>query len=692
VDITLQEVADIVDGSKGNNYFSNQLEASLQPLFKKLKSVESSKETLSVSSLFNLDENKSKKFKDRYEKVLESFLSGYESMTKNMGISGVVNKTTGSKSPKPSEGVAKILTGAGIKPSTAKLAPPSEGVAKILASIQGKNDLTEEGVSNNVMDVNVVSLSDTVLEQLGSASESTKVVVQQPDKESNRNNDSDGSLIGKLLKGLSIALLGAGLGAGLIVAGISLAMKGLIDGGPTQGLFKLIGNVLISIGNIVFKKVTTIITNLMEPIGKLFSSKLGKGLTKKVGNILTTALGKLFKPLLNIGKNMGKGAKLLFKSIPYLGSIISLAFAVSRFKDGDMVGGLLELTSALLGLIPIPALALIPDVILMFRDFKMSKGEKSKSGGKFLQGFKNWITNLPFVKSITNVFSGIGLIFGAKSSEDIDKGIALLTGDNGLLGMLFPFASTMLSTIKYFLSGDFLMDVAMVGDKLGDFGSWIWGAISGVFKSAWTGIENAMHHTLMYIGKLGEVLLGSDFVQGILLKFKKGMLFMKLGFLSMFNVIIDLINKIPDYIENFTRDITAKANKFLPEAWQLEGVTFGDGRLNPLDTKTDIAKLNDINSKLSDIKGRDAERKLAAENEKAKRDDTKMIIAKLDELKNVTAGGAQGIMAAQASGAATVSKSIGNRPDGGVTNNNVFTDGNSNNLSDYKSRMFKEAY
>jgi hypothetical protein len=682
VDITLQEVADIVDESKGRNYFSNQLESSLQPLFKKLKSVESSKETLSVSSLFNLDENKSKKFKDRYEKVLEAFLSGYESMTKNMGIGDIVNTPTGNKppklSPKPSEGVAKILAGSGIKTPSTKVLPPSEGVAKILASIQGKKDLTEEGVVDKIMDVNVISLSDTVLKQLGSARESTAVVIEQPDKGSDGRKDSNGSLLSKIgmaIKGLTMA----GLAAGLLVGGVSLAMKGLIDGGPTKGLFKLVGNVLISIGNLIFKKFGTIIKNVMAPMGKLFSFNMGKGLTKKVGSILNTSFGKLFKPLLNIGKTMGKGAKLVFKSIPFLGSIISLAFAVSRFKDGDMVGGLLELTSALLGLIPIPALALIPDVILMFRDFTMSKSEKKSSGGSWMMGLRNWFMDLPVIQAFSNLFTGLSMIF---TGGDIDQGLAHLKLAKDLLWLIPPLIP-MLDVIEIVKDpSKFINAGKAVFSGLGTGLAWLWEKLGDILDTIWNSAAKVLDN-LMSSGPLYRMKLRFDI--GIM-KLMNSLT----GFMRDINLVIwKAEEKILYAKEKQTFLDTTKRLKIRAERQALNDLI----NAKPTDS-SDIAKFNKLEKALNDsiTKQSNADKAalIANKNAEDSKNDERAEQRHKEQLES-NAGVAQAMVASNQAGSAKVAQAVMKRSDGGTTNN-VFTDSLSKRSAEVKKRSFQHIY
>ena len=43
---------------------------------------------------------------------------------------------------------------------------------------------------------------------------------------------------------------------------------------------------------------------------------------------------------------------LVLKFIPFVGSLINFGFAIMRFKEGDIFGGILEVISGIIGLIP----------------------------------------------------------------------------------------------------------------------------------------------------------------------------------------------------------------------------------------------------------------------------------------------------------------------------------------------------
>ena len=96
---------------------------------------------------------------------------------------------------------------------------------------------------------------------------------------------------------------------------------------------------------------------------------------KVIGGLLGGAGVKL------LGKTAGKGAaKALAKQIPILGAIVGIGFGIHRFTKGDILGGILEIVSGLLTLVPNGAgnlAALGIDAYLIGKDLKgANKSEK----------------------------------------------------------------------------------------------------------------------------------------------------------------------------------------------------------------------------------------------------------------------------------------------------------------------------
>jgi len=147
-------------------------------------------------------------------------------------------------------------------------------------------------------------------------------------------------------------------GVGATIGGIMGLFSGLMDDGPFKGLKKLLGDSALAVG---FKALTK--------VG-------GKGLLKGItGSVL--------------------------KKIPLIGSLISLGFAYTRFKDGDTVGGVIDVLNAITGLLYLtPAaplalpISLALDALNAFLDFKAgeTKGkERTTKKLDILKDMGDWI-------------------------------------------------------------------------------------------------------------------------------------------------------------------------------------------------------------------------------------------------------------------------------------------------------------
>lgn len=104
---------------------------------------------------------------------------------------------------------------------------------------------------------------------------------------------------------------------------------------------------------------------------------------KFLGKILGGAGAKL------LAKTGGKGvAKALAKQIPILGAIVGIGFGIHRFTKGDVLGGILEIVSGLLTLVPSGAgnaAALGIDAFLIGRDIHKAVKGDSKEAKKVKQ-------------------------------------------------------------------------------------------------------------------------------------------------------------------------------------------------------------------------------------------------------------------------------------------------------------------
>ena len=260
----------------------------------------------------------------------------------------------------------------------------------------------------------------------------------------------------------------------LVLGGLAALVSGLTTDGPLKGLFKILSKGGIIGGVKLFQKL---FSKQIALASKQFAKIMPKNL---FGNIVKAAknfLGKIskflitpFKTLAKSGQNIfGKvvksakgflgqigsfllapfkmfakgGAKGLFgkisgmllkfvkpviSKIPGIGSLISFSFAVSRFKQGQVVRGLIDVASGIASFFPGigTAIAIGLDVLNAFLDVKSGKEEKVKQKGKFKIGdfFKKIVdtimNNFP-IKNLLQFYGGVGKVFTGNLKEGMTQ-------------------------------------------------------------------------------------------------------------------------------------------------------------------------------------------------------------------------------------------------------------------------------
>lgn len=240
---------------------------------------------------------------------------------------------------------------------------------------------------------------------------------------------------GKGLLGLLGGLASLALGSSLIGGGflgylvtgkkefLNDLWKGILKYSPVKLLVKAIDggfNLLVKplIGKIgkfgyeIFSKGIGKIaeTGLGKNIGKLFGKVIGNNLkgVKSVFSIISKAFGGFGKMMgKGVGKVVGKGfGKAALKKIPVLGALMGLMFGIDRFKQGDWVGGLLEVGSGIASIIPVAgtAISLAIDGFLVFRDFKKIMPNNEK---KNVERKKFDVKNIPVIGDIVKMMESI---------------------------------------------------------------------------------------------------------------------------------------------------------------------------------------------------------------------------------------------------------------------------------------------
>lgn len=130
-----------------------------------------------------------------------------------------------------------------------------------------------------------------------------------------------------------------------------------------------------------------------------------KGLVGKALGTVTGTLGKAVKlsGLEKIGGSLiGKIGGKLLKGIPFVGALISIGLAVKKLIDGDWIGGLFDIASALVGFIPFVGIPL--SFAIDFLSAKVTDaagGDKNKKGSVIKDFFSDLVKG--FIRKFINL-------------------------------------------------------------------------------------------------------------------------------------------------------------------------------------------------------------------------------------------------------------------------------------------------
>lgn len=175
------------------------------------------------------------------------------------------------------------------------------------------------------------------------------------------------------------------LGAALLAAGIPALISGLFDQGPLKGIKKMVASYSLSLaaklGKTAMHYISGFASKAFAVIGKFFE---GSAIAKVAGEGIKVFKGSLIGKM--GGKLLGFLGKAL-KKLPGIGALISLGFAINRFANGDIQGGLIDLASGAASTIPIigTAVSIGLDIINAQADLASGGVTANKKGwlGKF---------------------------------------------------------------------------------------------------------------------------------------------------------------------------------------------------------------------------------------------------------------------------------------------------------------------
>ena len=284
----------------------------------------------------------------------------------------------------------------------------------------------------------------------------------------------------------------AGLGGSL-----ALALNSWFNDGPFKGTMKVIGE----IGTKVFlPKVTKILTEFFPAFfGKITTAlaNIGKSVGGVVTKIIPTAgvLGTMATKFLSF-------LTPILKRLPVIGTIINIGSAISRFMKGDIIGGLIDIGSAVAVTIPFAGTAISIGLGLLNagRDLSgggLSENAKSQSNVSIKDFFgkaTDWIKER--VKSIVKVVTGMFTAFGKNISEAWDNTIEWF---KDLPSSIMEEVSKAWDKTKNFLSDKWnsLKNIVKnLIDKPGLLIKNIWDNLTSWIDGALNGIENFFENPL----------------------------------------------------------------------------------------------------------------------------------------------------------------------------------------------------
>jgi hypothetical protein len=241
---------------------------------------------------------------------------------------------------------------------------------------------------------------------------------------SDESKDTEDKEPGKGGMGFIKKLIGPAL---LVLGGLAALITGIMSDGPLKGLLNILSKGGIIGGVKLFQKMAgKQLAKFTSLFAKIMPKNLFANVIKKAKGFLGGITKFLLKPFAKIagkggakglfgtiGKLFSKFLKPVLKRIPGIGSLISWGFAVSRFKSGDLVGGLIDVASGIATLFPGigTGISIGLDVLNAFLDVKKGPEEVKPAGSGFKMSdffgkIKEKIMNNFPIKNLVSMWGG----------------------------------------------------------------------------------------------------------------------------------------------------------------------------------------------------------------------------------------------------------------------------------------------
>lgn len=240
-----------------------------------------------------------------------------------------------------------------------------------------------------------------------------------------------------------------------LFGGIAALIAGLLTDGPLKGTLKMAAKALIGILTKQLKLMFNIGKGAIK--GLIPDNFIGKTIANSINSIKAFFKDAITTPFKSLTKGKGfisgivnflKPLVTSLKKVPIIGNLISIGFAISRFKSGDNVGSVIDVLSALTGLLYLipgigPAIAfplsLGLDALNAFLDIKTSGSKdrnKSKIDllGSMASSVGNWIKKNALWIPVIGGFKRMEMSWTSFKSGNIMEG-------------LYQFGSSLLSFV-----------------------------------------------------------------------------------------------------------------------------------------------------------------------------------------------------------------------------------------------------
>lgn len=417
--------------------------------------------------------------------------------------------------------------------------PAKDDVVTLKRSKKGITSKKESSIISYVKNIagHLKFIKDNTKETSKSTSRTQKHLSDQTDlmKEEEKRNkkkrrqemfDKIKGMAGKGALGILRIIGSLGIGGLSVLAGIAASL--ILAPKATLGLMKwaVTGLPEFFKSLYMFSKVTKILGFAMKMMGKTLNKVFGRQIIKLFGRNIAKKTGVKV-----LGKTAGK---MFAKKIPVLGSLIGLWMGITRFKKGDVLGGLGEIASGVAAIFPGPgtAISLLIDGLLVARDLHKMNKDKPKPPVKPASGSK--------ARAALKLIPGVGTILGisdaiksfktgnyAQGIVEIVSGISTLFPGAGTMiggvlqallvlnrtGKIKPKAKTGSAIADFFIDIlSFVKDVVVKAVKL--LAKTIWGLGKLLTKAIWWSIK-ALTKTLWWSVKTVFWTIPKALIKGI---------------------------------------------------------------------------------------------------------------------------------------------------------------------------------